>query len=80
MQSSFYHPSSKKIFYIGGLVNNVTTEQSIGTKNVSMTEALTYDTVNNIWGIQTFSGDLIPTPRRSHTVTLCNKQASQNEY
>lgn len=70
MQESIYHPTSKKIFYFGGLVNNATTEELVGTKNVSMTEILTFDTANGIWGTQIFTGDLIPTPRRSHTVTL----------
>ena len=70
MQESVYHPTSKKIFYFGGLVNNATTEVLVGTKNVSMSEILTFDTVNGIWATQIFTGDLIPTPRRSHTVTL----------
>ncbi|KAL9549194.1 hypothetical protein PS6_006215 [Mucor atramentarius] len=70
MQESVYHPSSKKIFYFGGLVNNATTEEVVGTRNASMSEILTFDTVNGAWGTQIFTGDLIPTPRRSHTVTL----------
>ncbi|CAO0797300.1 unnamed protein product [Mucor circinelloides] len=70
MQESVYHPSSKKIFYFGGLVNNATTEEVVGTKNVSMSEILTFDTVNGAWGTQIFTGELIPSPRRSHTVTL----------
>lgn len=74
MQAPVYHPTSKKIFYFGGLVNNATTEQRVGTKNVSMSEALTFDTVNNVWETQIFTGDLIPSVRRSHTVTLCMSQ------
>ncbi|KAL7315931.1 hypothetical protein PS15m_005091 [Mucor circinelloides] len=70
MQKSIYHPASKKIFYFGGVVNNGTTEEVVGTRNASMSEILTFDTVNGTWGTQIFTGDLIPTPRRSHTVTL----------
>lgn len=75
MQAPVYHPTSKKIFYFGGLVNNATTEQRVGIKNVSMSEALTFDTVNNVWETQSFTGDLIPSVRRSHTVTLCMSQS-----
>ncbi|KAL9559550.1 hypothetical protein MBANPS3_000376 [Mucor bainieri] len=70
MQASVYHPTSKKIFYIGGLVNNATTEDVVGTKNVSMSEIITFDTATGAWGTQVFTGDLIPSPRKSHTVTL----------
>ncbi|KAL0143918.1 hypothetical protein V8B55DRAFT_1353013 [Mucor lusitanicus] len=70
MQAPVYHPTSKKIFYFGGLVNNATTEELTATQNVSMSEILTFDTVTNTWGSQNFSGELIPTSRRSHTVTL----------
>lgn len=70
MQASVYHPISKKIFYFGGLVNNATTDQLVGTSNVSMSEVLTFDTANGAWGTQIFTGDLIPSVRRSHTVTL----------
>lgn len=71
MQVSVYHPTSKKIFYIGGLVNNATTDDVIGTRNVSMSEILTFDTVTGAWETQVFTGDLIPSPRKAHTVTLC---------
>lgn len=75
MQAPVYHPTSKKIFYFGGLVNNATTEQPVGTRNVSMSEALTFDTANGSWGTQSFTGDLIPSVRRSHTVTLRMSQS-----
>jgi len=71
MQASVYHPSSKKIFYIGGLVNNATTEEIAATRNVSMSEITTFDTATGAWGTQNFTGELIPSPRKSHTVTLC---------
>ncbi|KAK4515118.1 60S ribosomal protein L10 [Mucor velutinosus] len=70
MQEPVYHPTSKKIFYFGGMLNNATTEELTATQNVSMSEILTFDTVTNTWGTQNFTGELIPTPRRSHTVTL----------
>ncbi|KAF1802644.1 hypothetical protein FB192DRAFT_1379124 [Mucor lusitanicus] len=70
MQASVYHPTSKKIFYIGGLVNNATTEEVVGTRNVSMSEITTFDTVTGNWGTQIFTGDLIPSARKAHTVTL----------
>lgn len=82
MQAPVYHPTSKKIFYFGGLVNNATTEELTATQNVSMSEILTFDTVTNTWGSQNFSGELIPTSRRSHTVTLreCLKLQQKQLY
>ena len=80
MQASVYHPISKKIFYFGGLVNNATTDQLVGTSNVSMSEVLTFDTANGAWGTQIFTGDLIPSVRRSHTVTLRMLQGKKFYY
>ncbi|GAN09925.1 hypothetical protein MAM1_0304c09458 [Mucor ambiguus] len=70
LQTSVYHPTSKKIFFIGGLVNNATTEEVVNTRNVSMSEIMTFDTVTGAWGTQLFTGDVIPSPRKSHTATL----------
>ncbi|KAL9557629.1 hypothetical protein MBANPS3_001279 [Mucor bainieri] len=70
IQRSVYHPTSKKIFYIGGLVNNATTEALVATRNASMSEITTFDTVTGAWGTQNFTGDTIPSAREAHTVTL----------
>ncbi|KAK4515110.1 Glutathione synthetase [Mucor velutinosus] len=67
MQSSIYHTSSKKIYYFGGYYNDVS---AVGTANLTFQEAIVFDTATSTWGKQAFTGGVIPTVRRYHTMTL----------
>lgn len=68
MQSSVYHTSSKKIYYFGGYYNDI---NAVGTANLTFAEAIVFDTTTSTWGKQVFTGGVIPTVRRYHTMTLC---------
>ncbi|KAL7330093.1 hypothetical protein PS15p_205081 [Mucor circinelloides] len=67
MQSSVYHTSSKKIYYFGGYYNDI---NAVGTANLTFAEAIVFDTTTSTWGKQVFTGGVIPTVRRYHTMTL----------
>ncbi|KAL9537244.1 hypothetical protein MBANPS3_011955 [Mucor bainieri] len=67
MQSSIYHASSKKIYYFGGYYNDV---NAVGTANLTFQEAVVFDMATSTWGTQAFTGGVIPTVRRYHTMTL----------
>ncbi|KAL9559553.1 hypothetical protein MBANPS3_000379 [Mucor bainieri] len=67
MHTSIYHASSKKIYYFGGVYNDLNV---IGTKNLTFSEAIVFDTATSTWGKQAFTGGGIPTVRRYHTTTL----------
>lgn len=76
MQSSIYHANSKKIYYFGGYYNDVS---AVGTANLTFQEALVFDTTTSTWGQQTFTGGVIPTVRRYHTMTLCEFSRKSND-
>ncbi|GAN11338.1 hypothetical protein MAM1_0552d10897 [Mucor ambiguus] len=67
MQSSIYHANSKKIYYFGGYYNDVS---AVGTANLTFQEAIVFDTATSTWDKQAFTGGVIPTVRRYHTMTL----------
>lgn len=77
MQSSVYHTTSKKIYYFGGYYNDV---NAIGTANLTFREAIVFNTATATWEKQAFTGGVIPTVRRYHTMTLCKKLLYINSW
>ncbi|KAL9545821.1 hypothetical protein MBANPS3_006965 [Mucor bainieri] len=68
LQTVIFHPDSQTLYYFGGLSNNFTNLAADPTSQ-SFAQAMTFNTVTNTWGVQSFSGD-IPFKRVLHTTTL----------
>ncbi|KAI8148820.1 hypothetical protein BJV82DRAFT_589779 [Fennellomyces sp. T-0311] len=62
---------ARTIYYVGGIYPSRTINGGITYiyGNISMTDILTYDTINGTWTTVTTSG-LIPAPRMDHSLTL----------
>ncbi|KAF1796000.1 hypothetical protein V8B55DRAFT_1468748 [Mucor lusitanicus] len=62
-----YHPTTKKIFYLGGTYYNSTSQSLF---NSYFTYAMTFDTTNGLWSYEPLSGPDYPKERKMHTATL----------
>jgi hypothetical protein len=67
-QTATYHPSSGKIFYLGGGYY-ISAVSDLLVAN-SFAFGLSFNTNTGAWFNETFGGDTIPSQRLDHTATL----------